>query len=75
MSDSPAIGNAEKRKVGRPRTTGRRSGVVAVKGTSEWKGWLEGLAGHCRVKKAEVIALALERLASQENYPGPPRRL
>ena len=73
--DIAATNPPEGKKRGRPKANGRNSGVVALKGTPEWKAWLDGFAVHCRLGLAGVIDLALERLADQRDYPPPPKRL
>jgi hypothetical protein len=55
--------------VGPPRET-----VVALKGSPEWKAWLDGFAGHCRLGLADTIEQSLLCYAQERDYGGPPKR-
>ena len=49
--------------------------AVTLRGSEEWKSWVEGLADHCRTDVAKVIDRALIDLARKEGYkPDAPRR-
>lgn len=64
------------RKRGRPRKSGPvRGTVVALKGTADWKAWLDEFAAHCRLGLADTIEQALMLYAqSREFEPPPPKR-
>ncbi len=67
--------DAERRKPGRPRRIGpARETVVALKGSAEWKAWLDGFASHCRLGLADTIEQALLSYAEVRDYPRPPNR-
>jgi hypothetical protein len=67
--------NEEKRKPGRPKREGAsRKTVVALKGSDEWKIWLDGFANHCRLGLADTIEQALLRYAEHQGYERPPKR-
>jgi hypothetical protein len=55
--------------MGPPRET-----VVTLKGSPEWKAWLDGFAGHCRLGLAATIDQSLLSYARQRSYGGPPKR-
>jgi hypothetical protein len=52
-------------------TTGRKPVAVTLKGSPEWKAWLEGLSEHCRLDVAKVIDLALVDYAKRAGYDSP----
>jgi hypothetical protein len=65
----------ERRKRGRPRRTGpARETVVALKGSPEWKTWLDGFAVHCRLGLADTIEQSLMCYADARGFHGPPKR-
>ena len=64
----------KQRKPGRPKAGGPKGNVVALKGTPEWKAWLDAFADHCRLTLAGVIDLAVERLAEEKGFRPPPKR-
>jgi hypothetical protein len=65
----------EQRKPGRPRRVGpARETVVALRGSPEWKMWLDGFAGHCRLGLADTIEQSLLWYAKEREYNGPPKR-
>lgn len=65
----------ERRKPGRPRRAGpARETVVALKGSSEWKAWLDGFADHCRLGLADTVEQSLLWYARERNFRGPPKR-
>ena len=64
-----------RRKPGRPKgARPSRGTVVALKGTPEWKSWLDGFAGHCRLGLADTIEQALFHYSAERAYPRPPKR-
>jgi len=48
--------------------------VASIRGSAEWKQWLEGLAKANRQTVAGVIDTALARLAKEIGYEDPPER-
>ncbi len=64
-----------RRKPGRPRRTGpARETVVALKGSPEWKDWLDRFAEHCRLGLADTIEQSLLCYAKEREFRGPPKR-
>lgn len=62
-------------KAGRPRQTGPiRGTVIALKGSREWKKWLDGFAGHCRLGLADTMEQSLVYYAKERGYETPPKR-
>jgi hypothetical protein len=69
------MGEPERRRPGRPRRAGPpRETVVALKGSSEWKAWLDEFAGHCRLGLADTIEQSLDHYAQARRYHRPPKR-
>jgi len=68
-------GSRNRRRPGRPRRAGpARETVVALKGSQEWKAWLDGFADHCRLGLADTIEQSLLSYAKEREYGGPPKR-
>lgn len=49
--------------------------AITIRGSAEWKGWLEEFAAKLRSKPTAVIDLALAKLAEQERFTEPPPRM
>jgi hypothetical protein len=65
----------ERRKPGRPRRVGpARETVVALKGSTEWKEWLDEFSGHCRLGLADTIEQSLLSYAKERDFRSPPKR-
>jgi hypothetical protein len=65
----------KRRRPGRPRRAGpRRETVVAIKGSTEWKSWLDRFSLHCRLGLSDTIEQSLMSYAERRGYPGPPKR-
>jgi hypothetical protein len=65
----------QKRSPGRPKGQGRISKTaVAIKGSQEWKEWLDEFAGHCRLGLADTIEQSLIRYAEELGFERPPKR-
>jgi hypothetical protein len=64
----------KKRKPGRPKGVTRRETVLGLKGTPEWKTWLEKFAEHCRLSMADTIDQALTEQAERKGFRPPPKR-
>ena len=65
----------ERRRPGRPKRTGpARETVVALKGSQEWKLWLDEFSGHCRLGLADTIEQSLLRYANERVFRVPPKR-
>ena len=64
-----------RRKPGRPKGPSPvRGTVVALKGSPEWKSWLDGFSLHCRLGLADTIEQSLIYYAKWREYGGPPKR-
>jgi hypothetical protein len=64
-----------KKKPGRPKGGGiRRETVLGLKGTPEWKTWLEEFAEHCRLSMADTIDQAVAEHAERKGFRPPPAR-
>lgn len=46
----------------------RKTIAVTIKGSPEWKDWIDGLADHCRLDVAKVIDRAVIEYAKTEGY-------
>lgn len=65
----------KRRRPGRPRRKGpARETVVALKGSPEWKNWLDAFAGHCRLGLADTIEQSLDFYAVGRGFDRPPKR-
>jgi hypothetical protein len=70
-----AMAERERRGPGRPKRAGPvRETVVALRGSSEWKTWLDGFASHCRLGLADTIEQSLLSYAQERVYKRPPKR-
>jgi hypothetical protein len=49
--------------------------VITIRGSADWKRWLEAFAAKMRSKPTAVIDLALAKLAQQEGFSEPPPRM
>ncbi len=71
--------------VGKPKTPkpvkqaaparGTHPNVIAIRGSEEWKDWLEDFAASMRTRPTAVIDLALAKLAKGEGFREPPPRM
>jgi hypothetical protein len=64
------------------RTPGSSSGpmptqpnAITVRGSGEWMQWLETYAAKMRPRSTEIIALGFAKLAAQESFSEPLRRI
>ncbi len=49
--------------------------AITIRGSAEWKEWLEAFAAKMRSKPTAIIDLALAKLAAQEGFSDPPPRI
>lgn len=47
---------------------GPRGTVLTIKGTDDWKDWLNGLSDHLRIPTSTIVDLALVRYAKEMGY-------
>ena len=72
---SELMGQSNTRKPGRRKGLApTRETVVALKGSTEWKSWLDGFSSHCRLGLADTIEQSLVYYATVRDYEGPPKR-
>jgi hypothetical protein len=65
----------KRRRPGRPkREAPRRETVVAIKGSTEWKSWLDEFSLHCRLGLSDTIEQSLVYYAEDRGYLNPPKR-
>jgi hypothetical protein len=64
-----------KTSVGLLKSPGTQPNAITIRGSADWKGWLEEFAGRMRTKPTAVIDLALAKLAHQEGFREPPPRI
>jgi hypothetical protein len=58
-----------------PVTKGTQPNAITIRGSAEWKDWLDRFASKMRVKPTAIIDLALAKLAEQERFAEPPPRM
>jgi hypothetical protein len=63
---------AKKKRKDEP--AGPRGMVIGMRGTAEWKAWLDEFADHCRLNKVTLIDLALVDYAVKAGFRAPPKR-
>jgi hypothetical protein len=56
-------------------TKGTQPNAITLRGSAEWKDWLDRFAARMRSKPTAIIDLALAKLAEQERFPEPPPRM
>jgi hypothetical protein len=69
-----AGGTATKRAAG-TEPKGTQPNAITIRGSAEWKAWLDRFAAKMRAKPTSIIDLALAKLAEQERFPEPPSRM
>jgi|GEM_PF-1192536 len=61
------------KRMGRPVSKeGPKYNVLSIRGSTEWRDWLNRLSDHCRLKSADVVDRALIVYAKQEGFTEPP---
>jgi hypothetical protein len=58
-----------------PKVVASQPNAITIRGSSDWKSWLEDFAARMRTKPTAVIDLALAKLAHQEGFREPPPRI
>jgi hypothetical protein len=65
-----------KSKSGAPRQpVPTQPNAITIRGSAEWKAWLEAFAAKMRSKLTAIMDLALARLAVQEGFEEQPPRI
>jgi hypothetical protein len=77
MIDTPGVATMarpKKRKEAPPKAAGQgpRQVILSVRGSAEWRDWLNRLAKHNRVKSADAIDHALVMWARATGFLEPP---
>jgi hypothetical protein len=49
-------------------TPGPRKTVLTIKGTDEWRAWLERLGGHLRMPASTLVDIALVEFAKSKGF-------
>ena len=63
------LGSMAKKKTTRPKpASDRKTIAVTIKGSPDWKEWIDGLAEYCRLDVAKVIDRAVVDYAKAEGY-------
>lgn len=60
--------SAKARRPTRKAEAERKAVVVALKGSPEWKAWVDDLAAHCRTDLSKLVDLALVELAKSRGF-------
>lgn len=69
------MADLERRRPGRPKQAGPvRATVIAMRGSIEWKAWLDIFADHCHLGLADTVEQSLLCYAKERNFQGPPNR-
>jgi hypothetical protein len=55
-----------------PKKSKAQTIAVTLRGSKEWKAWLEALAKHARLDVAKVIDRAVIDFAKKEGFSDPP---
>ncbi len=74
MSEDGSIAVAKKKRKPVPESWGSKPIVASVRGSLEWKQWVEELALENRQSVANLIDMALARLAKDTGFRDPPDR-
>jgi hypothetical protein len=71
VAENPTMG---RKKTDKPDSPPRPHAVV-VKGTPEWKSWIEDAAVHCRTNVSALVDIAVTEYVKAHGYhvPPPPR--
>jgi hypothetical protein len=51
---------------------GRRASAVTVKGTDEWKAWLDKAADHCGMTVSGLVDMSVRQFAKKQGFADPP---
>ena len=64
----------KKAKSNEPELSARKPMVVQIRGSEEWKAWVEDIADREGFTVAMLFERAIRKLAKDGGYPDPPRR-
>jgi hypothetical protein len=74
VTKQAAVAPSAKKKTAAAKA-GTQPNVLTLRGSVEWKDWLDRFAARMRTKPTAIIDLALAKLAEQERFPEPPPRM
>jgi hypothetical protein len=75
VSGGEDVAKTRAAKTKAPAGGGTQPNAITIRGSAEWKDWLDRFAAKMRVKPTAIIDLALAKLAEQERFPEPPPRM
>lgn len=61
-------------KGGKDSESPRQKNIFALRGTDEWKQWLDGFSARMGMPTTVLVEHALRELAKRNEYPTPPTR-
>lgn len=67
-----ATKSGEERRRPGPPPTGRRPTALTVKGSEEWREWVERGAKFCRTDSSKLVDAALAEYLKARGFPDPP---
>jgi hypothetical protein len=50
----------------------QRATVLTIRGTQEWREWLERAANHCRVTSSTLVDIAVAKFVKDQGFEEPP---
>jgi hypothetical protein len=53
---------------------GAKNNILSIRGTPEWRGWLERFAAKSRVTPTALLDLAVAEKAARDGFETPPAR-
>ena len=59
----------------KPTPKATQPNAITIRGSADWKTWLEDFASRMRTRPTAIIDLALAKLAHQEGFREPPPRI
>jgi hypothetical protein len=73
--EGDVVGKQRESKKAPVAPKGTQPNAITMRGSAEWKDWLDRFAARMRSKPTAIIDLALAKLAEQERFPEPPPRM
>lgn len=50
----------------------RRATVLTIRGTPEWREWLDRASRHCRMSASTLVDLAVAKFVREQGFSEPP---
>jgi hypothetical protein len=70
-----SVTSTRKGKAGRPPVENKKKPVIALRGSEEWRDWVNALSDHMRLRPNDLVDHALVRLAAESGFQSPaPKR-